>query len=634
MHRPTHKADDCPSVTNRQVQVDDNCTPLACSGQNHRSSWSGTAWLLAILPVFLVSGCANFVETRTIAAFTEALEMESFDELRASTSNRFAGKALRRPESVQDFSLLKLPKGELEIVDVDEVGDTERRVTGRFGNSAKKFRFKLVKNDDTGKWVVDDIILTRERDGVTSRKPLTELMDLVSTVREFLTAWDTGNRRDMLDLSAPEVGRVLASLPPRYLQRLAEQTIGDRAGESRLRPEVQMDEDVAVVRLPRRSGQMVISFRRIDAAWKVDDLAVESRRDGEHITSVRQFATVLASAATFLDAYNERDKQRLKTVTRSVFYNNALDPARLETVPLPTTEAAAEIYQVRLESGFADFVIPLPNQVVKLSLIKVEGEDSETPDSYLVDEVALYDGSEQKRLSAMFLSHSIVQLYAEAVSLRELDTVRLMSTPEFRRQVWKRREMDEQLFLDIPMPEIENVSPKVISTIFMGDVTEVTVRQGKRALVYVLHDQNGQLFVDDVLMPTIGRPNSLRKTLTVMVPLLRFAEALKKSDVRSLQRLSTRDLNHAVWHADRVPRIGLEPADHFAVPLRTLEFTDERALAGLGDDYFGARVLLVREGGLLVVDDVQLISGPEARQRLDMKSAMRRELSRFRYANR
>lgn len=628
MIRPTRKADDCPFA--RTGYAGHSACVTARAG-HHPISQSLTG-ILCVLTVLMVSGCANMVETRAISAFTEALETKSFEELKASTSDRFADKALRRPDVVQDFSLLKLPKGELEITDVDDVSETERRVTGRFGKSSKKFRFKLVKGEDSRHWVVDDIILTRERDGVTSRKPVTELMDLVTAVREFLTAWDDGNRREMLALSEPELGSVLGSLPPAYLKRLAEDTIGDRASETRLRPEVQMDEDVAVVRLPRRSGQMVISFRKLKGTWLVDDLAVESRRDGEHITSVRQFATVLASATTFLDAYNTGEKKRLKEVSRPSFYASCLEPARLTSVSLPTAVAAAESYEVRLESGFADFMIPLANEIVKLSLVRIEGDDSETPVKYLVDEVTLYqtDGSEQKRLSAMFLSQSMVQIFSESLSLRELDSVRLMSTAAFRREVWERPEMDERLFMKLPMAEIENVTPRILSTIFMGPVTHVTVSQGSRALVYVLHDQGGELLVDDVLMPVVGRPNSLRQTLAVMVPVLRFAEALRKPDIGALQRLSSRDLNHSVWHGERVPRIGLEPADHFAVPLRSLEVTEDRAVAGLGDDYFGARVLLVREGSLLVLDDVQLISGPEDKQRVDMKAAMRTELSRFR----
>ena len=50
----------------------------------------------------------------------------------------------------------------------------------------------------------------------------------------------------------------------------------------------------------------------------------------------------------------------------------------------------------------------------------------------------------------------------------------------------------------------------------------------------------------------------------------------------------------------------------------------------LGDDRYGARVLLKKERGMYVVDDVLLISGPESRQRIEMKNEMRLELSRFR----
>ncbi len=51
---------------------------------------------------------------------------------------------------------------------------------------------------------------------------------------------------------------------------------------------------------------------------------------------------------------------------------------------------------------------------------------------------------------------------------------------------------------------------------------------------------------------------------------------------------------------------------------------------GLGDDQYGARVRLVREGERFVVDDVKLVAGSEVKQRIDLKEAMQFELSRFR----
>ena len=580
---------------------------------------------------FAFSGCANLVESRTIAAFSEALQEEDVDSLRDVTSSRFEEKSLRHEDSVKDFSVLRIPKGDVEIVDVDHISDTEKRVTGQIGKSkSRRLRYRLVRDEKTGKWVVDDVYIKKQKNGVSSTRAVTELMDLVTTVREFIEAWDAGSRSDILRMADPELGSLLGSLPDAYLMRLAKQAIRDRA-ESKVRPEAQMDEDVALVKLPGKSGQMLISFTKIRDQWLISDLAVESRKDKDHISSVKQMATVLRSASVFLDSYSAGDKKKLKTVTMKSFFENSLEPAILSSVQLPTATQAASTYQVKLQSGFADFMVATNDELVKLSLSKVEGEDSTSAVKYLVDDVTIYeiDGNQEKRLSALFLAHAMVELYAEALSLRELDTVRMMSTSEFHDRVWQR--IDEPLLMQLPMPEIENAKPKILTTVFMGAVTEVTVRQGSRALVYVLQDTDGELLVKDVLLPVSGRPNSLRKTLEAMVPVTQFANSLSQRNISALQQLSSRDLNRKVWHkAKQLPSIGLKPHEHFAVAMTSLEMSDDLAIVGLGDDQYGARVRLVREGERFVVDDVRLIAGAELRQRIQLKEAMQFEISRFR----
>lgn len=582
------------------------------------------------LPI-ISSGCANLVESRTIAAFSEALQEEDVRSLREVTSSRFEEKSLRHEDSVKDFSVLRIPKGDVEIVDIDEISDSEKRVTVQIGKSkSRRMRYRLVRDEKTGKWVVDDVYLKKQKNGVESTRAVTELMDLVTTVREFIDAWSSGSRSSILRMTDPELGALLGSLPDEYLIKLAKQAIGDRA-DSKVRPEAQMDEDVALVRLPGKSGKMLISFTKIRDQWLISDLAVESRKDKDHISSVKQMATVLQSASVFLNSYAAGDKKILKTVTMKSFFENSLEPAILSTVRLPTATEAANGYQVKLESGFADFMVPLGNELIKLSLSRVEGEDSGVPTQYLVDDVTIYeiDGNQEKRLSAMFLSHAMVELYSEALSLRELQTVRMMSTPDFRSRVWG--QLDEALLMQIPMPEIENSPPRILTTVFMGAITEVTVRQGSRALVYVLQDQEGELLIDDILLPVSGRPNSLKKTMEVMVPVTQFANVLAGRNIAGLQQLSSRDLNRKVWHrAKQVPSIGLKMHEHFAVPLMALEIVEDRAIVGLGDDQYGARVLLLREGERFVVDDVRLIAGPEIKQRIDLKEAMQLELSRFR----
>ena len=577
------------------------------------------------------SGCANLVESRTIAAFSEALEEEDVDSLRDVTSSRFEEKSLRHENSVKDFSVLQIPKGDVEIIDVDYISDDEKRVTGQIGKSkSRRLRYRLVRDEKTGKWVVDDVYIKKQKNGISSSRAVTELMDLVTTVREFIDAWDSGSRSDMLRMADPEFGTLLGSLPEAYLLRLAKQAIGDRA-ESKVRPVAQMDEDVALVKLPGKSGQMIISFTKIRDRWLISDLAVESRKDKEHISSVKQMATVLRSAAVFLNSYSTGDKKTLKTVTMKSFFENSLEPAILSTVQLPTDSQAASTYQVKLQSGFADFMVATDDELVKLSLLRIEGEDSNTAVKYLVDDVTIYeiDGNQEKRLSALFLSHAMVELYAEALSLRELQTVRMMSTADFKQRVWQR--IDEPLMMQLPMPEIENAKPKILTSVFMGAVTEVTVRQGSRALVYVLQDRDGKLLVKDVLLPVSGRPNSLCKTLETMVPVIQFANSLSQRNIEALQQFSSRDLNRKVWHkAKQIPSIGLRLHEHFAVPLMSLDMNDDLAIVGLGDDQYGARVRLIREGDRFVVDDVKLVAGSEIKQRIDLKEAMQFELSRFR----
>lgn len=583
-----------------------------------------------VLPL-MTAGCANFVETRAIMAFTEALEEQDLEGLKDSTSSRFGQKALRNDDSVKDFSVLRLPKGDIEVVKVDRISDTEKRVTGEVGGSKfRRLRYRLLKDEKTGKWVVDDVFVKKRKDGVESTKAVTELMDLIATVREFLKAWSDADRSAILRLSDPDLGTVLGAMPDDYLKNLAQRAIDDRTG-SKFKPEAQMDDDVAIVRLPGKSGQMLISFSKVRSEWLISDVAVESRRDKEHIPSVKQMATVLRSASTFLDAYAAGDKKTLKTVSEATLFENSLEPAVLSSVQLPTSTEAADLYQVKLESGFADFIVTLPHEVVKLSLSRVEAEDSDTPVEYLVNEVTIYevDGNQEKRLSALFLSHAMVDLFAESLSLRELDTGRMMSTPDFQRRVW--RQLDEKMLMKLPMPEIENAPPRVLTTVFMGPKTEVTVRQGTRALVYVLQDRDGQLLIDDVLMPVSGRPNSLKKTLEALIPVMRFADGLANGNMDLLQRTSSKELNLAVWHnTEHVPSVGLKLPGHFAVPLTSLEMLNDEAVVGLGDDLYGARVWLVREGERFVVHDARLIAGPEIRQRIDLKEAMRMELSRFR----
>lgn len=595
--------------------------------------WSArTPLVLLACGLLSLVGCANMVETRAITAFTQALQEHDTQKARESASDRFEQKALRLDESIDDFAVLRLPKGEVNIVSVEEVNEHEKRVTAEIGERKERIKYRLTREPGSRKWVVDDIHIRQKKGNIVSTRSVTELMDLVSSVREFLKAWSQGGKSEMVELAAPELADVLQQLPPDYVASLAKLTIGDKAPESKIKPEAQIDDEAAVVKLNRKAGQMLISFRKESGQWLIRDVAVENKTEKEkQIPSVRQLAIALHSAVEFLDAYAAADKSRLKDISKPTFFTGSLESSDLDLVRLPTTAAAAGHYQLRLEAGIADFIVSQSHEVVKMNLIRVDGEDSQTAVRYLVNDISIYDleDNQEKRLSALFTSREIVDAFAAALVERDLETLLLLATPDFKRKVWQR--VDEGQLAQLPLLDIDTAEPHVIATVFSGAVTEISVRQGSRVMIYVLHDKQGRLYVDDVMRPTIGRPNSLKQTLDVMVSMQQFNNALADENLEDLQKHSSRELNRFVWHpATTVPSLGIKPLQHLNQPLSKLEVDDLKATAVFGDDRFGAKVSFVKEGSQLVVDDVLLIAGLEAKQRVAMRDAMRFELSKFR----
>ena len=602
-------------------------------------------WLALWLSWLSLSGCANVVETRSIESFMVALKSNDLEKLKGATSSGFGERALRQDAALDDLKLLRLPTGDLEIDKVEQVSPTVKRVTVVMGESKQKLKYQLKLDPKSKKWVVDDIYLKQKKEGVTATKSVTEQMDLLLSMREFLDAWKNGDRDDVLRTVTPEFADTLRPLPPAYLNRLTQQVVGKQKTGNRLQPRAQLDEDTAHVRLPIAVGELWLTAKRADGHWLVDEVEVNSRDEKAAIPSTRQLAQVTHAATAFLNAYHAGDKPLLRTLCTEKFYNGSLAPANLSQVPLPSGDAHSDSVQIHMASqGFStsdpqeaqlrgkhsDFVVEGTSEVLKLSLLREESDDSDHTAKYLIEEVTLYelDSRQEKRLSALFTAHALVQIYAEALAGRDLDTLRSNSTIDFSNRAWKH--LHAGTLHEMPMNEIEDAAPKIQSTVFAGSLTEVTVTQGSRALTYMLQDRQGELLVDDVLMPTIGRPSSLKATLEYMLPVLDFASGLRLEQVNVLQRNSSRDFNRLVWQVTpKLPRIGHDVVQHLHAPLVSIEQSDDRANLVLGDDKFGAHVTLIRESGRWVVDELMLITGTMPRDHVELKRHLRMQISTY-----
>src|SRR4029077_14778517 len=127
--------------------------------------------------------------------------------------------------------------------------------------------------------------------------------------------------------------------------------------------------------------------------------------------------------------------------------------------------------------------------------------DPDNP-KFVIDEVTIFDPKSEKRLAALFTAQAKMQLFVKALLKGNLAFVRENSSKDFDFKVWSRLKglpLAEVLPPETEMVPAINTDP----TDFRGPVIRIPVRQGGRELTYVMRDWNGNVAVDDVLMPVL-----------------------------------------------------------------------------------------------------------------------------------
>jgi len=242
------------------------------------------------------AGCSHLVESRVITAFAESLQKEDLGGLRAESSAEFENKALGRDDALESFKLVGVPEGKPKVVKVEDDGD-EKRVTVEVGEKSKKRKLLYrLKRDDNKKWVVDDIFLNRKE--LAENKSVSEQVNLLVCVRDFLEAWERGDRSGVLSSTTPEFRQSLSELPPKQLAGLTKRLTGEVAQQDKVNPDANIGEEGAEVRFPKLNGELVVLFRKVQEKWKADEVKVESTRDGDSTPSVREMAAAIAAAIT------------------------------------------------------------------------------------------------------------------------------------------------------------------------------------------------------------------------------------------------------------------------------------------------------------------------------------------------
>jgi hypothetical protein len=587
------------------------------------------------LALCLSAGCSHMVENRVVQAFAESLKDHDLAKMKAESSQDFTEKAVNGDETFRALKMIELPEGMPKVVNVKPIKDEKgkevaKRVLATIGKDNRKVVFRLKPDGNSGRWVVDDLFLSKD-DYENNRSVATRLGVLLS-VQESLDAWKAGTRDQILAVATPEFAQSLSQLSSEQLSQFANKCTGEMPAETRILPDERINEEFAELRVARPpDGEIILKFRRDGLRWKLDDLALESRRSGDDIASARQVTSAMSAALRFEAAYRNSDKRALEQVCTRPFFEGSLAPADLTLVKLPKTGDGLDKFDIKLDGSMATLVVPAGSEVLKISLKQkaVDDEYHAVP-RFQVDEVTIYDlGSRQdKRLSSLFTAQATMEAFGAALADGDIATLNNNSTHDFNLRVWDKEGIAAHLAA-LPTARTRAAKPQIVQTRFQGALTEILVEQGETPLTYVMREEGGRMLVDDVLIPSPGWPESLKTTAELLLPALNFAAGLRESRMDIVRGNSTADFSKFAWnHLDRTPDFEPAPESFFKTPLTSISLAAERADITFGNKRRGARFLLVKERGQFRVDDVTLVTGPGAEQQIPLKRTIRTQLAR------
>ena len=577
-------------------------------------------------------------ETRVITAFHQSLEKHDLDALRAQVSDDFETRAVRGADTFAALNLIDFPEGKIKIVkSVDTEKDDrkrpiEKKVTIEVGEEKRQMIVMLKREGDSKRWVVDDEFLRRE--DIEKNKTLSSRLEVLVAVNRTINAWRSGDRNDVGTVATPEFSQALVSLNPDHFRQLTQKLTSGIAPQARVLPNEKIGEETAVVHVPRSDGELVLRYRRVDSRWQLDDMSVETRKGNGEIASVRDMTSALGTAVWFLQCYREQNKARLAELCESQFFRGSLKDSDLSQVPLPEGPASMQDFEVDLKDNTAAILVRNGDEAVKINLDRMSEKTIHEKPTYLVNEVTVYElkTNQDKRLSALYNSRSALEAFAAALAQQDLPALLNHSTHDFKDKVWQAT--TEQHFAWMPLDDFQTGKPRVLQTMFKGPLTEILVEHGSTPVTYQLRDEEGQIRVDDVMMPAADYPQSLKATLEAVIPVANFALALESGDIKRVRSTVAEDFTRSVWrYLDEVPQFDPAPESYLKNTLSAISVQGNGAVVVLGNGRRGAQVSLRRENGRYRVEDMTLVAGAMPDERIALKRTIRTQLAEGRYSN-
>jgi len=581
----------------------------------------------------MTSGCAHMVESRVVTAFAQSLQAHDAEKLIAETSSDFESKAVKGDETFRALKMIELPEGMPKVVFVKAIKDEdgkkviEKRVTATVGNGKdkRKLVFRLKRDGTANRWVVDDLFLSK--DDLENNKSVAVRLAVLLALQESLDAWKSAAREPILAAATPEFAQALGGLTTLQLAQFAKKVTAEMAETTKVVSDERIGEETAEMLVLKGDGDLILRFRRDGQRWRLDDLAVRSRRAGDDIASARLVSAAMGAALNFESAFRRSDKRVLEQVCTRSFFEGSLAPSDLAQVHLPETGPGLDDFDIKLDNARATFVVRSGNEELTISLKQQEIDQLHAIPRYLVDDVTIYDlkSAQDKRLSSLFTAQATMETFSTALTQHDVETLKKNSTHDFNQRVWSRIALTH--FDGLPMARVAPVKPTILQTRFKGSLTEILIEQGETPMTYVLRDEGGRMLVDDVISPATDWPESMKASVEVMISILNFRAALAASNMEAIRGTASADFTRFAWkHFQMAPQFDLNPDGFFQAPLTRINRSEDRADVTFGDSRHGARFAMVKEKDQYLVDDVTLVAGPFDRDQIPMKRTIRTQL--------
>lgn len=578
-------------------------------------------------------------EQRVVGLFTDAIAENNEAAFRRVVSTRFEQKAMRSPDAFKDLEILNLPKTKLEVVESKELEDKRLEAVAKEEKEGTKYQFIIVKDDVKNRWVVDDVMLRQQKKGTRATKSSVEVMDLLLTIREFLDIWQSSDRSAVLQAVNSELRGPLEKLPEPWLQQMIAQVSAEYESGMARRPEAQMNESDAVVKMPSKNGFMLLKVARQEDKWLVSDLEIRKRKSDDHPGSVLRQARAMNAVTDFLAAYQEENPERLQKLTEEKFFKNAIGVGDLTMIKLPSPEFAPKDFEIQSFAGQLTVMIPDEASVVRIDLTTPDVADAKddrkrpvtaaVETEFIIENVTIYDRQtqQQRSLKSAFTAPARGELFLSALQSHDLPMLRQISTRDLVESVWDH--IDPALMDGLPLTGIPVGELSLQNSHVSGEVTELEFQSANGQICSVLmRDENGDLMVEDIQYPDPSAGiASLRTQLMLTVPVIELANAWENQDIQAIRKNSSLDFNRLVWsNLPAVPVQYQALPELLRMPVQRAQSTEQRAKIELASEGLPpVTVLLLKENTSWVVDEVS-IKQPDGTQ-LELRKTLRQGIA-------